>query len=108
MDTPTRQQLRLIHDTENEYANLNDLLAKKKVLEDQLADLLQQAAGLKRRITAIDQEFSKQIISVRPSVVEGKSSQQQTKSKDISQRIAQALKANPSLAAKLADLDLDI
>jgi predicted nucleic acid-binding Zn-ribbon protein len=107
MDTETRQQLRLIHDTREEYASLNDLLAKKKVLEDQLADLLQQAAGLKRRITAIDQEFSKQIITVRPSVVESKAPHNKRPS-DLSQRIAQALKANPSLATKLADLDLDI
>jgi len=107
MDTEARNQVRLIHDTKTEYAHLNELIAKKQQLDNQIADLLQQVAALKRKATEIDAQFRKEVISVRPSIVPDKSTTK-TRTPDKTRQIIDLLKKNPQLISKLADLDLDL
>lgn len=108
MDTETRNQIRLVHDTKTEYANLNDLLAKKQQVDSQIADLMQQLAGLKRKASELDAAFHRGVVAARPSVVQDKPSSPRQKTTTPTQQILEVLKKNPQLLSKLADLDLDL
>lgn len=105
METTARQQIRQVHDTQSEYATLNSLLQQKQLVDNQIADLLQQVAALKRKSAELDAQFHKNVISVKPSVVE--SQKQKTNTQNLASRIIAAMKADPSLARKLEDFDLE-
>ena len=103
----------LIHDTQTAYQGLNDILARKKQIDDQIADLIQQLAALKRKSASLDKQFHEQCIKVQPSVVgppTGQTGQKPAKPKtpDLAKKIQDAIKKNPHLATKLNSLDLDL
>ena len=106
METAERQQLRVLHDTQEEYKDLNTLLQQKQIVENQIADLLQQVAGLKRKAAELSSQFSKKIITVRPSIEPTKS--KHTVGKTKAQKIIDAIKKDPSLMSRLQDLDLEL
>ena len=118
MDIVNRQSIRQEFDRKTEYAELNSLLRQKQQVDMQIADLQQQMAALKRKSADLDARFHEQVIACRPTEI-CKVGQQarparsapapaKTKKKTNAELVLEALKKDPSLAAKLNLDDLDI
>uniref|UniRef100_A0A6M3IS63 Uncharacterized protein n=1 Tax=viral metagenome TaxID=1070528 RepID=A0A6M3IS63_9ZZZZ len=87
------------------HEKLNALLARKKSLHDQIADLMKQADELRREAAELDDRFHKMVIEIEPTEIinlRARTSPWEQGNKDILEIIKKSIKDDPRLAEKLA------
>jgi chromosome segregation ATPase len=69
METTERQAYKQQAQSRKGWDELNSILAERKQLEDQCADLYQQMSRIRRKIGALDERYRQLLPKAEPSVV---------------------------------------
>ena len=103
MEPTDRQSIREEFDRKTEYEKLNSLLANKHQIDEQIADLHQQISALRRKSAELDEEFHREVIKVRPSVLEPAKDKKKPTDTSLLKAILKAAEKNPDIMIKIQD-----
>ena len=109
MDTEDRLEIRHSFDRAQEWKRLGELETERHKVNERIASLRQEIVSLSRRANQIGEEYHKELVKVRPSIVGPKPGEREKHRKAVKKEdkllaaLKDAAKLNPSIAQQIVD-----